>query len=321
MLHDSRFAAAAVLLWTLSSLGCVREVPQKEPLLRGLVTPQIQQDLRTAIPSIVGVGGVFDYDTEIFGMKDSVAHTIMETNGGGVVIYRDDRRSVILTCAHLLDAPDTTITYYRDSAGHPTAVPFSRSIKTQSTFRAIDNGDRSKAATVLRINSRYDLGLIMVTSTPPPGTPTRCPIAYGREADWGDVAFAVGYPRGIKQVTLGIVSHSPYPGTFAVDVVARAGYSGGPVLIAGADGTLELAGILRAVPASPLEYVAPPPTMVAGEPMTSSTLEKSTAEEYDMIDYGTVYAVGTARIGQFLSESVERLKREGISLPVHLLPP
>ncbi len=85
-------------------------------------------------------------------------------------------------------------------------------------------------------------------------------------------------------------------------------------------GELELAGIIRGVPINKLQYVSPPPEIPPGQPLTAEDLTLLTAQEYDQIEYGMVYAVGAERIEKFLRESAPILEKRGIFLPRQLLP-
>jgi hypothetical protein len=173
---------------------------------------------------------------------------------------------------------------------------------------------------VLRIDTRSDLGLVTVASAPALGLPFSYTIAYETEVKWGDLAFVFGYPREIKQLTVGLISPAPYPGAFALNVVGRYGFSGGPVFVIRPGGELELAGIIRGVPVTKLRYLAPPPEVLPSQRLSAEDFKKITAEEYDLIEYGMVYAVGAEKIGRFLKESARDLERRGIFLPDQFLP-
>jgi S1-C subfamily serine protease len=319
--------------------GCAGGSSQEKSLNGNLITPQIQEKVREVVFSVVGVAGVFDYDYQTFHhvlangkfINDStsptgyrlllgpssttVSHKTEEKRGAGLIIYRDNRRYLVLTSRHILFVPDTTYSYYRDTSGVPTDVIFARSIRTYSSFHIIDQDNRLKAGEVLCTDVRSDLALLVVETTSFVGVPFPYTVGYSKEVEWGDYAYVFGYPRGIKQLTLGIVSHAPYPGNFALDIVARSGYSGGPVFVVRPDGRLELAGVIRSVSISKLKYISPPPDMIPGEFMNEQKIDESKADEYDLIDYGIVYAVGASKIGHFLEESYTLLEKQGIHLP------
>jgi hypothetical protein len=334
----------SVLAGMPAFLGCAGQDRRVDLADYSLMSPRIQEKVRSVVPSVVGVSGVFDYRLEFYQheqvagrfVPDAGSPTgyrlaqvvkpilaskkIQKVNGGGLILYLDERNAVILTCEHILTSPDTLRTYYRDTAGNETKVLASRGIKTRTTHQVINQINQMLAVEVLRTDPRVDLGLVLVATTPTLGVPFAHRIAYQTEVKWGDLAFVFGYPREIKQLTAGLISPAPYPGTFSLDVVGRFGFSGGPVFVVRPGGALELAGIIRGVPINKFQYVSPPPEIPPGQPLTAEDLTLLTAQEYDQIEYGMVYAVSAERIGRFLKESAPMLEKRGIFLPRQLVP-
>jgi hypothetical protein len=311
---------------------------------QSLISPSSHVNIRALVSSVVGISAVVDYRLEFFQYEMSggqfvadagsptgyrlaqgpsaikTAKKIQKITGGGLIIYQDSRYTLILTCEHVINSPDTVRTFFRDIDGHDTKVINSRAVKRRATYQVINQINQMESAEVLYVDPRADLGLMLVKASPTLGESFPYTIAYRTDVKWGDLAFVFGYPREIKQLTLGLVSPSPYPGTFSMDVVARFGFSGGPVFVVRPNGGLELAGVVRGVPIHKLRHVAPPPDLAPGQTLEDKDLALLTAEEYDLIDYGTVYAVGTEKIGRFLKESLSKLEEKGISLPAQLLP-
>jgi S1-C subfamily serine protease len=325
-------------------IGCAGPGHRVDITGNALISPRSQEKIRTVVSSVVGAVAVTDYRLEFFEHElvggqyvpdatsptgyrlakgnhpVAVSQKIQKVNGGGLIIYRDERRTLILTSEHILSSPDTIRTFHRDAAGKETSVLASRAIKRRVTYHVIDQINQMEPAEVLRTDPRADLGLVAVTSSPALGKPFSFNIAYRRDLTWGDLAFVFGYPREMKQLSVGVISPAPYPGAFALDVVARFGFSGGPVFLVQPEGDLELAGVIRGVPISKFQYLSPPPEVAPGQNLTAEELGQIRSEEFDLIEYGTVYAVGAEKIGRFLKESVPMLEKKGIYLPQHLLP-
>ncbi|MDZ7360780.1 MAG: serine protease [candidate division KSB1 bacterium] len=310
----------------------------------GLISPASQESVRAIVNSVVGISAVVDYRLEFFHHEMrhgqfvpepgsptgyrliagpnaiKTAKKIQKTSGGGVIISQDTRQTLILTCEHVINSPDTVRTFFRDAEGRETKVLASRAVKRRETCQVINQVNQLEPAEVLYVDPRADLGLLLAQSSPTVGVPFSRAVAYQTELKWGDLAFVFGYPREIKQLSLGFISPSPYPGTFSMDVVARYGFSGGPVLLVRPGGELELAGIIRGVPVSKLRYIAPPPELAPGQNLEVDDLKISMVDEFDLIEYGTVYAVGAERIGKFLKESQAQLQKKGIDLPKRFFP-
>jgi len=336
----------ALFLSAYFALACGRASHTNRIDLSGhsLLSPRSQENIRALVPSVVGIVAVFDYRLEFFQhelvdgrfVPDAASPTryrltkgpqaiihakkIQKVNGGGLIIYRDGRQTLILTCEHVLTSPDTIRTFHRDTSGNETKIMTSRAVKKNETHHVIDQVNHLEPAEVIYTDSRTDLGLMTVGTKMAVGVPFASTIAYKTEVTWGDLAFVFGYPREIKQLTVGIISSAPYPGAFSLGVVARFGFSGGPVFVVRPGGDLELAGIVRDVHVNKLKYLAPPPELLSGQHLKTEDLALIAAEEYDLIEYGTVYAVGAEKIGRFLKESQQVLEKKGISLSAQLLP-
>ena len=309
-----------------------------------LISPASQENIRATVQSVVGISAVVDYRLEFFQyeMVDGkfmpeagsptgyrlarhanylkTARKTQKITGGGLILYQNPSETLILTCEHVINSPDTVRTFFRDPEGRETKALSSRAVKRLATYHVINQINQLLPAEILSFDPRADLGLVLVKTAPTVGEAFSFSIAYENEVQWGDLAFVFGYPREIKQLTMGLVSPSPYPGTFAMDVVARYGFSGGPVFVVRPGGDLQLAGIVRGVPVTKLRYITPPPELPAGQNLAAEDLPLSTADEYDLIEYGTVYVVGTEKIGKFLKDSRQKLQQKGIYLPETLLP-
>lgn len=334
------FAAAVLNLWNCS--GARQSSAPHDSLV---FSAKVQESLRTVVQSVVGVAAIFSYRTEAFThqlrngllVPDSTSPTgfllqppskkqkgreeeAQKVNGVGLILYRDDRRAVVLTSAHILLRPDTINSYYRDNTARLTSVLQSRAIKTSANFFAIGQANQFLTAEIIHADQKADLALLEVTASPGLGIVFPFEFAYGREMGWGDFAYVIGYPREVRQLTSGLVSQIPNPGAFVLDVVARQGYSGGPVFLVNPHKGLELAGVVRGVPVNKLNYIAPPAGLPAGQFLRSEDWQTSSAQEIDLIDYGTTYAINSEVVGKFLKSSVKLLEREGIILDERFLP-
>lgn len=301
-------------------------------------TSEVQARLREIVPSVVGVGGSFRYRVTTFRyamLDDRPVHDPLsptgykllageegmvtierthDTQGCGLIIHKSDRMCAVLTSHHILLAPDTSVGYYRDARGRITDLLSFRAIKLESRYYVIDSHNNFVAARIIRADKWSDLGLLRSDVTLDLGREFPYSLAQDLEPTWGDFAYVFGYPHSSKQVTTAVVSPSVYPGSFAVDAVARYGFSGGPVIVVRSDGSLDLGGVIRSVPATKKRYVAPPPELPAGSGLIPEDLAKSSVEEEDVIEYGSAFAVGAQRIAKFLQESAPELANAGIVL-------
>lgn len=340
MRKKSLFALCVLQLWSCSS-----SQQSIAPYNSQVFSLKVQNALREVVPSIVGVAALFSYRQEIFNhqlrnglfVPDSSSPTgylllppdkksnprqqeTQKVNGVGLVLYRDDRRAVVLTSAHILLKPDTISNYFRDKAGRIAQVLQSRSIKTSANFFAIGQSNQFLPAEILYSDAKLDLALLEVTASPTLGTVFPFEPAYEYELDWGDFAYVFGYPREVRQLTSGLVSKVANPGSFVLDVVARQGYSGGPVFVVHPQKGLQLVGMVRGVPVNKLSYIAPPAGLPSGQFLVQDEWQTSSAQEIDLIEYGTTYAIGVEVIGKFLKSGARLLERQGLVLDAKFFP-
>lgn len=333
-----------VIAYTALLAGCKSVEGQNDTSTQCLFTPKTQESIQQVASSVVGVGAMYDYHVELFHhelergsfIRDTGSSTgyrlspgdagttrsdtTIRVHGTGLIIYHDEHRAVVLTSQHILASADTSSTFHRDSNGVSTGILYSRAIKAKSTFFIDDQNGRARAAEILYTDPRADLGLLLVPSTSPIGIPLPCDIAYNTNLEWGDLAVVFGYPHQAKQLALGIISPSPYPGNFVVDATARFGSSGGPIFVIRPGGAIELAGIMRAIPATELRYVAPPQSSLPGDILEPEAIDKLRVEQVYLTDAGTAYGIGVEKIGKFLRDSLPKLQSKGIQLASKFIP-
>jgi S1-C subfamily serine protease len=343
-LRIRKYLAAVILACATLIAGCKSVESQTGQSARCLFTQKTQENIRQVASSVVGVGAMYDYHVESFhhefeqgsfirdtgsttGYKllpgvagTTRSDTTIRVHGTGLIICQDGQQAVVLTSQHILASADTSSTFHRDSSGVSTGILYSRAIKVKSTYFIDDQNGRARAAEVLYTDPRTDLGLLLVPITSPIGIPLPCDIAYKTSLGWGDLAVVFGYPHQAKQLTLGIISPSPYAGNFVIDAATRFGSSGGPIFVIRTGGLLELTGIMRAIPATELRYVAPPQRSLPGDPIGSGEIDKLRAEQMFLTDAGTAYGIGVEKIGKFLQDALPKLESQGIQLPARFFP-
>jgi hypothetical protein len=248
----------------------------------------------------------------------TVRDTIVSRIGSGTatVIYRGLDRIALLTCAHVVDHPDTVITYYMDELGEGRRVIQSISVKRREQFYVIDilgGGDLK----VLAVDPAHDLALLGKKDL---RETHRIPVlAYpagdSRSLEWGSFVYLMGYPMGFKMITQGIVSNPNMDGdgAFLVDALFNRGFSGG-IVLAIRDGVpnFELVGLAKSVSAEH-KYVLRPLKETSEflydttVPYTGDIYVRSESD----INYGITHAISVETIRRFVEENRDQLMREG----------
>ncbi|MEW6196826.1 MAG: serine protease [Bacteroidota bacterium] len=184
-------------------------------------------------------------------------------SGTATIIYENLGNVALLTVAHIVNFPDTVISYYVDNNGTATKIVQSISIKSRQSNYVPDLPDGGELDIVL-LDKTNDIALLGRKYSSQ--TTINLPVfnyPWGESADleWGSFIYVFGFPMNYKMISKGIVS-SPQRErhSFLIDAVFNRGYSGG-VVLAIRDGVpnFELVGLVRSVPAD-YQYILHPIT-------------------------------------------------------------
>lgn len=328
----------------ITSLGCAGSKPSTQ-LQSGLslLSDELRDEVRRMTSSIVGINSVikykiyrYDYVLEngqfVPDATSPLKYKLYSYDGkNGVIIEKDEKtlsgggliidfdryksRYAVLTSSHLVKPNDTTDVYYVDERGIPTDVLFAKYIVQDVVVSVRGRSNWRARAEVITHDSATDLAVIDVQTSNYLGFEFPNEVGYDLDLSWGDWVFVFGYPRGIKQVTGGWISEAPYSGTLTVDAVVRFGYSGGPVFAIARDGArLILVGLIKSVPRSSLEFVAPKNRLPMGYELTMDDLENLVVQHEVLVDYGTAFFVSPKAIKKFFRTHRDEIEANGIQL-------
>ncbi len=292
------------------------------------------QQLKEIINSVKQINCMATYESYLFPQEEGVTSADIHqqivqydkkptydhhpVSGTATIISKTLKKVLILTCAHIIDFPDTIYAYYQKENGESE---FLQSVailsKLEIYINDIPNGNNIE---VLVIDSKNDIALLGVDidRTDKLVPVFGYPIGSSRELEWGSFVYILGYPVGNKMITRGIVSKSDMAAssTFLIDALFNRGFSGGLVL-AVRDGVpnFELVGIAKSVSAEinyvlvpdkkPHEYSYNPQLPYAGSPKVALKEE---------INYGITYAISIETIGNLITSNKKLLENKGFSI-------
>jgi hypothetical protein len=233
-----------------------------------------------------------------------------QTNSGtGTVIYFNEGKVGILTCAHIVEFADTIISYFSDSEGSFTKYIQVIFVKeTQSIYAAgFPEGSEFE---LLVSDKKSDLAIIgkdykILSDLRFPVF--NYPIGKGKELDWGSFVYIFGYPINNQMVTKAIVSNPnrDESGSFLVDAVVNNGMSGG-IVLAIRDGVpnFEMVGMIQWVPEEE-ENILVPKVLKNNE--RYNPIVPYQGDEYvkrfSSIRYGIARVISAEKISSFLKEN------------------
>jgi len=195
--------------------------------------------------------------------KKAIKNIFFNKTGSGTatVIYHDHAKIAFLTCAHVIDTPDTILTFFPVNDNGEEKIVQSVSIKVRQQYYVVDI-PRGGELELLKMDSKDDIAVLgkeigqIERFVPVFGYPG----GKSSDLEWGSFVYIIGYPIGYKMITRGIVSNPNMDakGSFLIDALFNRGFSGG-IILAIKDGVpnFELVGITKSVSARN-EYVLRP---------------------------------------------------------------
>jgi len=182
-------------------------------------------------------------------------------SGTATVILNDRQHIALLTCAHILDSPDTLISSFPISSEDPIEYVKSVSIREKQELYVKDLSECG-TFTALVTDPENDIAIIgkkcegILDSI----QTFKYPAGHAKELGWGSFVYIFGYPMGNLMVTKGIVSNpdNTAGGPFTIDALLNKGFSGG-VILAIRDGipNFELVGMIKSISSRQDCYLKP----------------------------------------------------------------
>ncbi len=175
-------------------------------------------------------------------------------HGTATIIYNENNKVVVITCAHVVDYPDTLFSYFLDAQNQETEFLESVSIKKKQNNFIRELPDSGELEIIIT-DQEHDIAFLGNTfENPSPSNPVFAyPVGISKDLEWGSFVYIMGYPAGYQMVTRGIVSNPKHnkKDEFIVDALFNQGISGG-IVLAVRDGVpnFELVGLARAVSAN-----------------------------------------------------------------------
>jgi hypothetical protein len=246
-------------------------------------------------------------------LTTSLGYADQSKSGTGTAVFFGEGKIAILTCAHVVDYPDTITSYFSDEKGHLTKYIEAIFIKERQSVYAAGFPEGSEFEIIV-LDDKTDLAVIgrdykSLSNIKFPVF--NYPLGLAKELDWGSFVYIFGYPISHQMVTKAIVSNpnKDEMGSFLIDAVINNGMSGGTVL-AIRDGVpnFEMVGIIQWVPEAE-ENVLVPKKLMSNE--VYNPIIPYSGEEYvkrfSSIRYGIARVISIETIRDFIKDNREIL--------------
>ena len=244
--------------------------------------------------------------------KQSISNTVINESvtGTATVVYYDGGMVGLVTCAHVIDFPDTIISRYDNGSG-PIQV-LSVKVRQQNYIQDFSEGEEVE---ILAVNRKHDIAFLKKVLGDHQENPVvlNYPIGNTKDLEWGSVVYVMGFPQGQQMVTLAIVSNPGFRAhRFLTDATYNRGISGSPVF-AIRDGVpnLEWVGVATSSPAQQIYFARPgkesPDFINPDEPYTGELF----VDHVKTINYGITYNTTIESVVGLIKSNERELKREG----------
>jgi hypothetical protein len=201
------------------------------------------------------------------GSYKKAAWGIISTNetvfGTATIITQAESRVALLTCAHIVNSPDTLISFFETDDDDPLVTVRSFSVKEKQEIWVKDLSSCGPF-TLLASDIQNDIAIIgkKCESLTDTVIPFSYPAGRARDLGLGSFVYILGYPLGNMVITTAIASpmQKRPQGEFTIDALLNKGCSGG-IILAIRDGApnFELAGMVKNVNSTHEEFLMPEP--------------------------------------------------------------
>lgn len=300
----------------------------------------ISEHLKNAQQAIIRIISTSHYNTYVFSKPEvriadiqtndvrnltSQQYTNDESTAGTSIILDLNRngKTLLITCAHAVNSPDTLISYYSGERFPPNTFIESISIKRRQTNLLFTPSELSDFE-IIAENRLSDLALLSATlNTDSRSEHRSLSFEMGRmeHLQLGSFLYVLGFPKGFPMITRGVASTrglAPHR-FFIMDALFNPGISGG-LVISSRDNfrNFEWIGMARSATASEETVLVPRPD----DDGDGSSSQQQVLRPYNdtvfigrknRISYGITQAIPISEIRSFLDENRRIIRRGGFS--------
>lgn len=345
-----RHANILLLLLSLSLiLGCASNIPserqeaskESKSYTTSFPTRDVSDQLQDIKESVIRISSTGIYRTYVIKGRlltksdlqkldiEEVAFRSFTSNestaGTAISVYSDNQTVVLLTNAHVINYPDTLISYIdREGVSKQTFIQSVKIKKNQNNL--VYDLPNVGPFDIIDFNEDSDLALLKVRKRDFPNfNAPSLPIAVGNPADleWGSFVYILGYPKGYPMITRGIVSD---PGRnkyddFLTDALFNPGISGGLIIATRNDfRSFEWIGMTNTASADISKLLVPDPLKASEYENFDIYRDSIYVNTKTNLTYGITQAIPMKKIIEYLEENERELGRVGFRLNRFKLP-
>jgi len=316
-------------LWSCSTKKIAKEQPEE---ITAKKTPEqyLSRELSYVSKTVQKLESVAFYRSYVFSPRNTVelskindsileVHAIsnhvsnQSVSGTATVIYFDGSIVGMLTCAHVVDFPDTIVVGYNHGRGPIKAL--SVKVRQKNYVNGLPLGDDVE---VIAIDRKLDIAFMKkrLYDAKENIPVLKYPAAKDKDLDWGMQVYVMGYPLGRLMVTRGIVSKpSGSTGRFLTDALYNRGISGSPVITVGSGNPPDVRwlGIASSAAAQKISYVKPEKNTIEFINTDESYSGELYLDRKKIINYGVTYNITSEAVLDFLMKNDDKIRAAGFN--------
>lgn len=236
--------------------------------------------------------------------------TSESVSGTAIVLMSNAYLCGIITCAHVVDYPDTIYTYHDVNNTIIRSVSIKQEQNIYESGRSLEN-----KIEIIAMDSKSDLALLKKSIAANEVIPPVFSLKTGRaEAlNWGSKIYVLGYPRGKLMITDGIVSvDKSIKKRFISDALFNKGISGSPVfgLQEGSSDYVWL-GMASSAASQNINFLEPIESSKNFNNLQVKVNEGAIINNIQLINYGLTYSISMEEIITFVDLHRQEISSAG----------
>lgn len=253
-------------------------------------------------------------------IADSQVSTENSSAGTAIVLQQNKDRSLLITSAHVVTSPDTSISYFKGENIITNKYIKSIRIKQQQSDIGFD-GRKINQFNIIASDRFVDLAMLTIQSEKAELSKTPIPFDIGnsRNLQAGSFLYILGFPKGYPMVTRGIVSKFSNTESHLLtsDAIFNPGISGGMVL-ASKDSykTLDWVGMARSATVSKERILVPRPDSSKSDAAIEPYTDIPYIVPKKRISYGITQVVPSYFIAEFINNHQKEISKHGFGYSV-----
>ncbi len=231
-------------------------------------------------------------------------------SGTAIVLSSTNEISGMITCAHVVDYPDTVVTYHNTNKSIVRSISIKQQQNIYVSGKSIDN-----KIEIIAMDEKSDLAFLKRTISTNEMIPPSFSLKKGKveKLEWGSKIYVLGYPLGKFMITEGIVSVNKSTNKrFISDALFNRGISGSPVFgLQDESSDYVWLGMASSAASQSFDYLEPKDSREGYQNFNEDVYQGAIVKNKQLINYGVTYSISIEEIVTFVANNRMAISRAG----------